>query len=135
MQFCLVGRPDTSAYRIYNLHLSPGEASADRRAEAVRASEIIDEHGDAPPAIVAGDFNDDTDPTIVFALPGIEHLVPAPTHPAHQPTKVIDHVLLPTDAANVTSTVPGGGPDWAALSDHLPVTVRFDLDWVEGDFT
>lgn len=135
MQFCLVGRPDTSAYRIYNLHLSPGDVGAARRAEAVVATDIIEQHGDTPPAIVAGDFNDDTDPTITYALPGIEHLIPAPTHPAHAPEKVIDHVLLPVDARNVSTTVPAGGNEWSALSDHLPVTVRFDLDWVEGDFT
>lgn len=135
MQFCLVGRPDSSAYRIYNLHLSPGEVGADRRAEAVAATELIAQHGDVPPAIVAGDLNDDTDPSIVFALPGIEHLVPSPTHPAHAPHKVIDHVLLPAEARNVSTTVPAGASEWAELSDHLPVTVRFDMDWVQGDFT
>ncbi len=134
-QWCLVGRPDTSAYRIYNLHLSSGDEGPARRAEAVVVNELISAHGDVPPAIVGGDFNDDTDPSIVDALRGIEHMTPPATHPAEAPVQVIDHVLLPADAAKVSTTVPAGGPTWAALSDHLPVTVRFDLDWVEGDFT
>jgi endonuclease/exonuclease/phosphatase family metal-dependent hydrolase len=133
-QWCLVGRPDTSAYRVYNLHLSPGQTDgAARRAEAVAAAEIITAHGDAPPSIVGGDFNDDTDVSIIYALPGLEHITPPMTSPAHAPKNLLDHVLLPPDAANVTTTVPAGGPEWAALSDHLPLTVRFDLDWVEGD--
>ncbi len=134
-QWCLVGRPDTSAYRVYNLHLSAGDAAAERRLEAEAAAALIREHGDSPPAIVGGDFNDHGDPTIIDALPGVEHGAPPPTHPAGSPSRVIDHVLLPSESANVSTMVPGGGADWAALSDHLPVTVRFDLDWVQGDFT
>lgn len=134
-QWCLVGRPDASAYRVYNLHLSPGDAAPERRAEAVVTTDLLSAHGDAPPAIVAGDFNDDADPSIIYALPGIEHITPAATNPSAAPTQVLDHVLLTADANNVATTVPAGGAEWAALSDHLPVTVRFDLDWVQGDFT
>jgi endonuclease/exonuclease/phosphatase family metal-dependent hydrolase len=134
-QWCLVGRLDRSAYRIYNLHLSSGDEGPARRAEAVAATELISAHGDVPPAIIGGDFNDDTDPSTIYVLPGIEHITPPATHPAQMPMQVIDHVLLPADASKVSTTVPAGGPAWAALSDHLPVTVRFDLDWVEGDFT
>lgn len=135
-QWCLVGRRDTSAYRCYNLHLSPGDnGGAARLAEAVVVSDIMQAHGDAPPAVVGGDFNDDADPNVIAALPGIEHITPSATNPSRSPMQVLDHVLLPTDAAKVSTTVPAGGPEWAALSDHLPVTVRFDLDWVTGDFT
>ncbi len=134
-QWCLVGRADASAYRVYNLHLSPGDAAPERRAEAVVTTELIGAHGDVPPAIVAGDFNDDTDQSIIYTLPGLEHITPAATNPAASPSHVLDHVLLPADARNVSTTVPAGGPEWSALSDHLPVTVRFDLDWVHGDFT
>ena len=125
--WALVGRADRSAVRIYNLHLSPHDNAPARRAEAVRVSEIVAEHGTEPPAIVAGDFNDAEDATIIFALPGIEHLVPANTNPSDAPTQVLDHVLLPPDARQVSVTVPAGGPSWAALSDHVPVTVRFTL--------
>ncbi len=133
-QWALVGRADTSAYRVYNLHLSPGAMSTERRAEALRVAEIVAEHGDAPPAVVAGDFNDDADGSVIYALPGVEHAIPAPTNPAGDPTQTLDHVLLPGDATQVAVSVPGGGPEWARRSDHLPVTVRFTLDWVVGDF-
>jgi endonuclease/exonuclease/phosphatase family metal-dependent hydrolase len=56
-------------------------------------------------------------------------------NPAAAPTHVLDHVFLMADANNVATTVPAGGAEWAELSDHLPVTVRFDLDWVQDDFT
>ncbi len=134
-QWSLVGREDTSAYRVYNLHLSSHHRAAARRTEAVKIAEIIAEHGDAPPAIVAGDFNDGADGSIIFALPGIEHVVPPPTNPAEAPVQVLDHVLLPADAERVAVSVPAGGREWAARSDHLPVTVRFTIDWVVGDFT
>ena len=125
--WALIGRGDRSALRIYNLHLSPHDDAPARRAEAVRVSEIVAEHGTEPPAIVAGDFNDAEDATIIFALPGIEHLAPSYTNPSNAPSQVLDHVLLPPDASQVAVTVPAGGPDWAAISDHLPVTVRFTL--------
>jgi endonuclease/exonuclease/phosphatase family metal-dependent hydrolase len=133
-QWALVGRPDRSAYRVYNLHLSPNEMSVERRAEAVRVAEIVAEHGDSPPAIVTGDFNDGADGSVIYALPGIEYEVPPPTSPAITPTEVLDHVLLPDDASHVATSVPGGGPEWAARSDHLPVSARFTIDWVIDDF-
>lgn len=132
-QWALVGRADATAYRVYNVHLSPHDRRAERRAEAVRVAGIVAEHGESPPAIVAGDFNDGDDPSVIFALPGVEHVVPPPTNPADEPTQVLDHVLLPPDATDVAVSVPGGGPDWAARSDHLPVTVRFTMRWVRGD--
>jgi hypothetical protein len=98
-----------------------------RRAEAVRLSTVVAEHGDLDEVIVGGDFNDDRDASVIYALPGIEHLTPPPTHPAGQPTKLLDHVLLPVGATDVSVTVPGGDASWAAMSDHLPVTVRFTL--------
>jgi endonuclease/exonuclease/phosphatase family metal-dependent hydrolase len=126
-QWALVGRPDRSALRIYNLHLSPHDAPAARRAEAVRLTSIVTEHGTEPPAVVAGDFNDADDPQIIYALPGIEHMLPPDTNPSDSPTQLLDHVLLPPEAHGVAVTVPAGGAEWAALSDHLPVTVRFEI--------
>lgn len=134
VQWALVGRPDGSAYRIYNVHLSPHDRRTERLAEAVRVAEIVAEHGDAPPAVIAGDFNDGNDASVIYALPGVEHVVPPPTNPSEQPHQVLDHVLLPADATSVATSVPAGGQQWAARSDHLPVTVHFSLDWVVGDF-
>ncbi|MGB0111913.1 MAG: endonuclease/exonuclease/phosphatase family protein [Ilumatobacteraceae bacterium] len=126
-QWALIGRSDGATVRIYNLHLSPHEDGAARRSEAVRVSELVAEHGEEPGAIVAGDLNDAEDATIVYALPGIEHIAPNFTNPSQAPSQVLDHVLLPIDASDVSVTVPAGGADWATMSDHLPVTVRFRL--------
>ena len=126
-QWALIGRADRSMVMIYNLHLSPHQDAECRRAEAVRVAEIVDAIGDDPAPIVAGDFNDADDPTIVETLPGVEHVVPSNTNPSERPTQLLDHVLVPADATDVSVSVPGGGADWAAISDHLPVTVRFSL--------
>jgi len=126
-QWALIGRPDRSMVMIYNAHLSPHDDAESRRSEAARVSEIVAAIGDDPPAIVAGDFNDADDPTIIEALPGTEHVVPSNSNPSDHPTQLLDHVLIPTDAIDVSVSVPNGGSDWAALSDHLPVTVRFSL--------
>lgn len=133
-QWALVGRDDTSAYRVYNVHLSPHDRPDERRLEALRVAGLVAEHGDAPPAIVAGDLNDEGEPIIIATLPGAEHQAPPPTNPAHAPVAHLDHVLVPADAYAVSVSVPAGGDEWAILSDHLPVTVRFTLDWVQGGF-
>ncbi len=132
-QWALVGRPDGSLVRAYNVHLSPHEAGAGRRrAEAVRLTTIVAEHGDIDEVIVGGDFNDDRDSSVIYALPGIEHLPSPPTCPSRAPTKVLDHVLLPPHASSISVAVPGGDDEWAAISDHLPVTVRFTLNLLRG---
>lgn len=126
-QWGLVGRSDRSLLMIYNLHLSPHDDADSRRTEAVRVSELVARIGDDPPAVVAGDFNDAGDPSIIELLPGIEH-EPAPmSSPSDAPTQSLDHVLLPAHARDVTVSAPVGGAAWAAISDHLPVTVRFTL--------
>jgi endonuclease/exonuclease/phosphatase family metal-dependent hydrolase len=125
-QWALVARPDGSTVRAYNLHLSPHDGGTyERRAEAVRVAELVAEHGALDEVVVGGDFNDDFDSTVIYALPGIEVLPAPPTTPAGAPTKFLDHVLVPTDVTEVAVTVPGGGEAWAAISDHLPLTVRF----------
>jgi endonuclease/exonuclease/phosphatase family metal-dependent hydrolase len=126
-QWALVGRADHSLAMVVNIHLSPHDDADSRRSEAARVDEIVAAIGDDQPAIVAGDFNDADDPTIIGILPGIEHLVPPPTNPAERPTQVLDHVLLPPQATDVSVTVPAGAAEWSAISDHLPVTVRFRI--------
>ena len=126
-QWGLVGRADRSMLMIYNLHLSPHQDAASRRAEAARVSELVASIGDDPPPVVAGDFNDADDPSIIEALPGVEHVVPPMSNPSEAPSQLLDHVLLPAHATEVTVSVPAGGDDWSAISDHLPVTVRFTL--------
>lgn len=125
-QWALVARPDGSTVRVYNVHLSPhADGTHKRRAEAVRLADVIAEHGALDEVIVGGDLNDDLDSTVIYALPGVEHLPAPPTTPSAVPTKCLDHVLVPADATDVSVTVPGGGEDWVAISDHLPLTVRF----------
>lgn len=133
-QWALVGRPDTSAYRVYNAHLSPHDRPDQRRLEAIRIAGLVAEHGEHPPAIVAGDFNDAGEPIVIATLPGVEHVAPPATNPSQAPVDCLDHVLVPAEARDVSVSVPAGGDEWAKLSDHLPVTVRFTLDWVQGGF-
>ena len=134
VQWARVRRPDRASVMIYNLHLSPHDDADARRSEAERVKQIVTAIGEDPPPIVAGDFNDADDPTIIAALPGIEYIAPSNTNPSRQPTQVLDHVLLPATALDVSVDVPGGGGDWEVISDHLPVTVRFSLQRVtEGD--
>jgi endonuclease/exonuclease/phosphatase family metal-dependent hydrolase len=126
-QWGLVGRADRSMLMIYNLHLSPHDDADSRRAEALRVSELVASIGDDPPAVVAGDFNDAGDPSIIDALPGVEHVAAPMSNPSETPTQALDHVLLPENAVDVEVDAPAGGEQWAAISDHLPVTVRFTL--------
>ncbi len=134
VQWATITRDDASGYRVYNAHLSPHDLSTQRLAEATRIAEIAESHGDAPPTVVAGDLNDAGEPQIIAALPGIEVLSAPLTNPSRSPTQALDHVLVPHEATDVSIGVPTGGDEWAELSDHLPVTVRFTLDWVAGGF-
>lgn len=134
VQWATVTRDDASGYRVYNAHLSPHDLAAERLAEAIRIAEIVDEHGDAPPSVIAGDLNDAGEPQIIAALPGIEVLSAPLTNPARSPEQALDHVLVPPEATEVSIGAPVGGDEWADLSDHLPVTVRFTLEWVADGF-
>lgn len=134
VQWATVEREDHSAYRVFNAHLSPHGMERERADEARRIAALAASLGAGPPTIVAGDLNDDGSPEIIAALPGLELLDPPPTNPAERPTQAIDHVLVPADATGGSVSAPAGGPEWAQLSDHLPLTVRFTLDWVRGDF-
>ena len=120
------GRPaDHDELVVCNAHLSPGDLAAERRDEARRLAELCVRAAGSLPLVVAGDLNDAGDPAIIAALPAIEADVPPPTNPAGSPHQTIDHVLVPPDAVEVSTSVPAGGRRWARFSDHLPVTVRF----------
>lgn len=129
-----ITRDDASGYRVYNAHLSPHDRAAQRRDEATRIAALVRAGGDVPPAVVAGDLNDDGEPQIIAALPGIEAVSAPPSNPSEAPTGALDHVLVPAESTGVSVSAPAGGAEWAELSDHLPVTVRFTLDWVAGGF-
>lgn len=134
VQWATISRDDATGYRVYNTHLSPHDFAARRLSEAHRVAAICAAHGDVPPVIVAGDLNDVNEPAVIAALPGIEAMAAPLSNPAHAPTQAIDHVLVPPDSSSVSVSAPAGGEAWGELSDHLPVTVRFTLDWVDGDW-
>ncbi len=126
-QWAVVRRGDGEELFVVNVHLSPHALAGERVAEARGVRELAERHGSEVPLVIAGDFNDAADPTVIAELPGIEHVAPGFTNPASAPTQTLDHVLLPEAATEVEVRVPAGGPTWAALSDHVPVTVRFRL--------
>ena len=127
VQWAVVERADGSSCRFFNAHLSPHDLAAERRAEAVRIAGLVDGFGADHPVVVAGDFNDPGTSEIVDILPGIEVFAPPPTNPSEDPIARLDHVLVPPAARQVSVSAPAGGLAWAALSDHLPLTVRFTL--------
>lgn len=133
-----VVRADDSAVRVFDAHLSPHAMSAERLAEAHHISAISARLGDTLPVIVAGDLNNHGEPAVIGALPGDE-LSPAPaTNPSESPEQRLDHVLVPHGSTLIDTMVPRGDEGWAELSDHLPVTVRFELataDDEAGDST
>lgn len=133
VQWATVTRDDASRCRIYNAHLSPHELVAERLAEATRIAGIVASHGEEPPAVIAGDLNDAGEPQVIATLPGIEALGAPATNPAAAPVQRLDHVLVPPTATDISVSAPVGGEEWARLSDHLPVTVRFTLDWATAD--
>ncbi|MFK8024134.1 MAG: endonuclease/exonuclease/phosphatase family protein [Ilumatobacter sp.] len=129
-----VSRDDHSSYRVINAHLSPHGESSARLTEARRIAEIAASAPSAP-VVVAGDFNDHDEPAVIETLPGEQPEQSPPTNPSEAPWQRLDHVLVPADARVVEVQAPEGSDAWAELSDHVPLTVRFDLDWVSGDWT
>lgn len=128
-----VTRADQSRYRVFDTHLSPHDMTGERLVEAQRVSDLAARTGDVAPAIVAGDFNNHAEPAVIAALPGTE-LAPAPaTNPSESPTQQLDHVLVPTGSTLIGMSVPEGDERWAELSDHLPLIVRFSLDWANTE--
>ena len=122
-----VTRADASSVRVLNLHLSPHDLRDERLEEAARVSALAAEFGPRPPILLGGDFNDHGEVETLERLPGVEHVPSPPTNPAHEPVDALDHILLPADVTDVALEVPAGGKRWDRVSDHLPVTVTFQL--------
>lgn len=127
VQWAVIRRPDQSACRVFNAHLSPHDFADQRRREAGRIESIADGFDDDLPVVVGGDFNDAGTSEIVDILPGIEPVPPPPTNPSVHPTDRLDHVLVPPGTTDYSVFAPDGGAEWAELSDHLPLTARFSL--------
>lgn len=114
--------------RIYNVHLAT-TTRAERLAQANRLLAVVDREKPSATVVVAGDLNaaDEADLIERFAIIGLGDHGGDNTSPAHDPSQRIDFVLVPDDATAVSTDTPPGGPDWARLSDHLPVTVTFTV--------
>jgi endonuclease/exonuclease/phosphatase family metal-dependent hydrolase len=89
---------------------------------------LISDDRDA--TVVAGDLNAHGETEVIrpFHAVGLRDPGGDSTHPAQAPRFRFDYVLVPERATIVDDHVPEGDDEWAALSDHLPLTVEFDLD-------
>jgi endonuclease/exonuclease/phosphatase family metal-dependent hydrolase len=110
-----------------NTHLTTATGGT-RRRQAERLAALLPSDG---PGVLVGDLNTTDDPAV------FEPLAAAGFRPAGEPTDLtfpagavdrrIDFVVLPVPVQATRLDVPIDGPDWAKLSDHLPVVA--DLTW------
>lgn len=127
MAAATVVRPDGSTLRVYDVHLASHSVD-DRIDQARRAAGIIAR--DLPGSrVVCGDLNSQDEVEVLRELRavGVRDTGGPVTNPADAPYQRLDYVLVPLDAEVRTVDVPDGGPDWRALSDHLPVLVELTL--------
>lgn len=123
------GRP-VGTVDIHDLHLSSDTAD-ERMVQAGRAAAIARSrctpHHDA--LVVCGDLNASSEPEVVAAFAGLGLIDPGgpDTVKADRPAKRLDYVLVPSTARVIGVSTPDGGAEWRRLSDHLPVTTRFEL--------
>jgi endonuclease/exonuclease/phosphatase family metal-dependent hydrolase len=113
--------------RVVNCHLATRGTQV-RHEQALRLAELVTAD---PLTAVVGDLNVDEDPAVFgpLAAAGLHSVgrdVGA-SFPADGPNARLDHILLPAAARALDAVAPVGGPEWAALSDHLPVVV--ELEW------
>jgi endonuclease/exonuclease/phosphatase family metal-dependent hydrolase len=125
--------------RLVNTHLASDD-DASRAEQTERLLGVVgDQSSDVPidRTILLGDLNTVGDDAVTGALAragladawtGAHGGADAePTNPADAPYQRIDYVLA-GGALRVTSAeVPAGGPRWARLSDHLPITVELEV--------
>lgn len=112
---------DGGALWVINTHLSH-ESAADRAAQARTVRVLVDD--EMGTAVVAGDFNADNDAPELAPLADLRDAWTecghgnGCTHPAHRPSKRLDHVLCSSgvipSSAHVVAT---------DASDHLPLVV------------
>ena len=115
--------------RVFNTHLSSHDTDQ-RIAQAGRVASRVSADL-APLSIVVGDLNtsDDcvTEVLREFLAVGLHDAGGTASNPSSNPYQRIDFVLLPSTATVLDSSTPSGGEEWVGLSDHLPVTVTFDV--------
>lgn len=106
---------------VVNTHLSH-DSVTDRAAQACVVRGLV-EHGMGP-AVIAGDFNADNDAPELAPLADLRDAWmecgqgEGRTHPAHRPSRRLDHVLCTADIVASQAQVVA-----ADASDHLPLVV------------
>ena len=118
-----------AAVRIYDTHLSSTDTD-ERIAQARRVTEIVVQ--EAPPvAVVVGDLNTHPNDLVEivreFHPAGLRDPGGDSSNPAIAPYQRLDMVLVPADAVVTDQHTPDGGERWAALSDHVPVLLEFEI--------
>ena len=112
---------DGGALWVVNTHLSHDSAE-DRAAQARAVRSLVDD--DKGAAVIAGDFNADNDAPELAALKDLRDAWTecgqghGRTHPAHRPSKRLDHVLCSAGVIASASQVMHSD-----ASDHLPLIV------------
>lgn len=116
---------DESAITFVATHLDHTQPPDDRRAQMLQLNKLFSQRPQEP-VILAGDLNAQRDSDELKIL--LEHWrpaslkSPAPTFPAHKPSKQIDYVMLrKVDAWNVDATQVLHYP---VASDHAPLLVK-----------
>jgi endonuclease/exonuclease/phosphatase family metal-dependent hydrolase len=115
------------ALRVFDTHLAT-DSPLTRLGQARRLTARI--AAEAPPAVVvAGDLNarDELELLHAFTAVGVVDAGGDDTSPADAPVQRIDYILVPANAEVLDRRTPAGGPEWSALSDHLPTLVEFTL--------
>lgn len=124
-------RDDSSRLTVVDLHLS-SDTRVERVEQAQRAAAMAARRHDASTAalVVCGDLNADCEDDVVGAFAALHVVDPGGpgTVKADRPTRRLDYVLVPRHARAIEVSTPPGGTDWRQLSDHLPVTTRFELE-------
>ena len=114
---------------VVNTHLASDAAGLERLEQARKLCSLLG-HVD----VLAGDLNSAHEPPVIAALSklGLRDAWnstddPGYTSEALLPRQRIDYVMVRDEAMVIEATVPPGGKVWAAMSDHLPLTVEFRL--------
>lgn len=118
-----------SRLRVHCTHLSSD--STDERIDQARRLAALVSAEVLPWAVVAGDLNthphDLAEIVREFHAAGLRDVGGDSTSPAVRPLQRLDMVLVPDTAVVRQQHTPDGGDRWAALSDHLPVLLEFEL--------
>lgn len=131
--------PTSPAVHIINAHLASHDTGRDARVEqATLLASLIEQSGASGESdrhlLLVGDLNADDEPAVLEPLRRLgltDAWESAPerattsglTSPSHLPRARIDYVLTGPGWGVRRVEVPDSGPEWTALSDHLPVVV------------